>query len=85
MNHKNTFYFILELPIPNTFIMPKITVTRSITIYSPIKDVYSTLSDLNHWVNWSPWLVMEEGVDVNISGDGKFYSWKGTRVGEADR
>lgn len=64
--------------------MPQINVTRSITIHSPISDVYSTLSDLNHWVKWSPWLVMEEGVDINISGDGKFYSWKGTRVGEGE-
>lgn len=64
--------------------MPQINVTRSITIHSPISDVYSTLSDLNHWIKWSPWLIMEEGVDINISGDGKFYSWKGARVGEGE-
>tara|TARA_R110002124_G_scaffold205710_1_gene372221 strand:+ start:1336 stop:1545 length:210 start_codon:yes stop_codon:yes gene_type:complete len=25
---------------------------------------------------------MEEGVDVNISDDAKYYEWKGNRVGE---
>lgn len=64
--------------------MPRIIVTRSITIHSPINDVYSVLSDLNHWVHWSPWLVMEEAVDINVSGDGKFYRWKGSRVGEGE-
>lgn len=64
--------------------MPKINVTRSATIHSPIKDVYSKLSDLNHWVHWSPWLIMENGVNINVSGDGKFYTWKGARVGEGE-
>lgn len=64
--------------------MPKTHVTRSTTINSPIGNVYSKLNDLNHWKAWSPWLIMEPGVDVNVSSDGKFYEWKGNRVGEGN-
>ena len=53
--------------------MPKINVTRSTTIHSPINDVYSKLSDFNHWPKWSPWLIMEERVDIKISEDAKYY------------
>lgn len=64
--------------------MPKIYVSRSATINSPIENVYSKLNDFNHWVKWSPWLIMEEGVNVNISDDAKYYEWKGERVGEGN-
>lgn len=64
--------------------MPKTHVIRSTTINSPIENVYSKLNDLNHWRAWSPWLIMEQGVDVNVSSDGKFYEWKGSRVGEGN-
>lgn len=64
--------------------MPKINVTRSTTIHSTIDDVYAKLSDFNHWIKWSPWLIMEDGVKVTISEDGKYYEWKGERVGEGN-
>lgn len=64
--------------------MPKINVTRSATINSPIDSVYSKLNDFNHWASWSPWLIMEDGVTVNIAEDAKSYSWKGSRVGEGN-
>ncbi len=64
--------------------MPKINVTRSATIDSSINNVYSKLNDFNHWIKWSPWLIMEKGVKVNISEDAKYYEWKGDRVGEGN-
>ena len=64
--------------------MPKINVTRSATINSPIDNVYSKLNNFNHWTAWSPWLIMEDGVSVSISEDAKYYSWKGRRVGEGN-
>lgn len=64
--------------------MPKINVTRSATINSSIDNVYSKLNDFNHWVEWSPWLIMEEGVKVTIADDAKYYEWKGERVGEGN-
>jgi hypothetical protein len=64
--------------------MPKINVTRSATINSSIDNVYTKLNDFNHWTKWSPWLIMEKGVKVNISDDAKYYEWKGDRVGEGN-
>lgn len=64
--------------------MPKINVSRSKTINSSVEDVYSKLNDFNHWVKWSPWLIMEPGVNVSIQDDAKYYEWKGSRVGEGN-
>lgn len=64
--------------------MPKINVSRSCTIHSNIDNVYSKLNNFNHWREWSPWLIMEEDVEVNVSNDAKYYEWKGNRVGEGN-
>lgn len=64
--------------------MPKMNVVRSITIDTDASTVFSKLNDFNHWPTWSPWLIMEPGVDVTVSDDAKYYEWKGNRVGEGN-
>lgn len=64
--------------------MPKINVSRSTTINSSPKEVFSKLNDFNEWPTWSPWLIMEPGVEVNVSDDAKYYEWKGKRTGEGN-
>ena len=64
--------------------MPKIHVTRSITINSTVDKLFSKLNDFNEWPAWSPWLIMEPGVEVNVADDAKYYEWKGNRVGEGN-
>lgn len=61
--------------------MPKMNVERSIFIDAKPEAVYAILSDFNHWSIWSPWLVMEKGVKVEVNEDGKYYSWEGERIG----
>lgn len=62
--------------------MPKIHIEKTITIKAPIEQVFDTLQDFHHWPAWSPWLVLEPGVNVDVQADGKHYSWSGNRVGE---
>lgn len=64
--------------------MPKMNIERSITINAPIDKVYSVISDYHHWSAWSPWLIMEPGVNVTVKPDGKFYEWEGKRTGSGN-
>ncbi len=61
--------------------MPKMHVDKSILIRKAPKDVYAVLTDFNHWSAWSPWLIVEKDVTVNVSDDGKYYEWSGDLVG----
>ncbi|GLR16416.1 SRPBCC family protein [Portibacter lacus] len=64
--------------------MPKFTVSRSILINAPVEKVFNTINDLNTWVVWSPWLIMDRATVVNVSGDAKSYDWNGKRTGSGD-
>lgn len=61
--------------------MPKLNLVRSILIPASLVDVYDKISDLNHWTSWSPWLILEKGVKVEVKKEGKFYSWEGDLTG----
>ena len=62
--------------------MPKFNVARKKLIKAPIDKVYKTIADMSSWPKWSPWLIMEPEANVNVSNDGRSYSWKGSRTGE---
>lgn len=64
--------------------MPKIHVTRSITINAPIEAAYKAVANLEEWEAWSPWLIMEPEAKVTVAADGKSYHWEGKRVGEGE-
>ena len=59
-------------------------INRSITIKAEQAKIYSVLSDLREWKNWSPWLVIEPDADVKYSTDGKVQNWKGDILGEGE-
>lgn len=64
--------------------MPKMQIDKSIHIDAKPEDVYAKVSDFNHWQPWSPWLIMEHGVKVDVEKGGKYYSWEGDRVGSGN-
>ncbi len=64
--------------------MPAIHISRSKEIEAPVHEVYSKLNDFNHWVKWSPWLIMEPEANVTVSDDAKYYEWNGEKVGEGN-
>lgn len=64
--------------------MPKMHVITSIIIEKPVDAVYSILNDFNHWSAWSPWLIIEKNVKVNVSDNNKFYEWEGDLVGSGN-
>ena len=64
--------------------MPNMEVNRSIFIKKPVSTVYEQLNDFNHWSSWSPWLIMEPNVELEVSDDGKYYKWKGEIVGSGE-
>jgi predicted transcriptional regulator YdeE len=64
--------------------MPKMHINKSIEIDVPVNKVYQTISDFHTWTSWSPWLIMEQDAEVDVSDDGKSYSWNGKRVGSGE-
>lgn len=64
--------------------MPKMNINKSIYIDAKPEEIYNKLNDFHHWKPWSPWLIMEDGVQVDVDPDGKFYSWDGKRVGSGN-
>ena len=61
--------------------MPKINVAQSVIINKPVSEVFTELNDFHNWSKWSPWLVLEKEVKVDVEPDGKSYSWVGDIVG----
>ncbi|MFT5821722.1 MAG: hypothetical protein ACI8ZM_002976 [Crocinitomix sp.] len=64
--------------------MPKINVSKSLHINAKPSEVFSKINDFHHWETWSPWLIMEEGVKLDIEADGKAYGWEGQRTGSGN-
>lgn len=64
--------------------MPKIFIERSIQIEVDSSTIFNIISDFNHWLQWSPWLIMDPETEVTVRSDGKYYSWKGNRIGEGN-
>jgi len=62
--------------------MPKMHISRSQVINAPVTKVHQILSDMSQWQAWSPWLISEPEAKVNVRADNKYYTWKGSRVGE---
>lgn len=61
--------------------MPKLNVSKSIVINASPEKVFKVISDFSQWQTWSPWLIMEDGVKVNVRADKKYYEWEGDLVG----
>lgn len=61
--------------------MPKVHVQKSIFIEKSKEDVFKVVNDFHTWSKWSPWLILEKGVTVNVASDGKKYEWSGNLVG----
>lgn len=64
--------------------MPKIFISKEIYINAKPNEVFAKINDFNHWATWSPWLMMEEGVKLDIQTDGKAYGWEGKRTGSGE-
>lgn len=61
--------------------MPKLNVKKSIIIKASPEQVFKVVSDFSKWQPWSPWLIMEDGVKVDVRADKKYYEWEGDLVG----
>ncbi len=64
--------------------MPAFHIAKSITIEASPEKVYSILSDYHHWPAWSPWLITEPGVKIEVKTGGKEYNWQGKRTGSGE-
>jgi len=64
--------------------MPSFKVVKSITIQAAPEKVYSIISDYQHWPAWSPWLITEPGVKMEVKAGGKEYNWQGKRTGSGE-
>lgn len=57
---------------------------KQIIIDASIEKVHQAVSDFNTWGKWSPWLICEDGVKVEVNSNADFYSWEGKRVGSGN-
>ncbi len=64
--------------------MPKMNVSKSITVNASQQKVKDFLADFHNWKNWSPWLICEPEATINYADDGKYYKWEGSRVGSGE-
>jgi effector-binding domain-containing protein/uncharacterized protein YndB with AHSA1/START domain len=64
--------------------MPEYHVKKSMQIDAPTQKIFSVLSDFHQWEKWSPWLILEPGAKVEMSDDGKKYSWEGEVIGSGN-
>lgn len=64
--------------------MPKMHVKKSIFINNSPEKIYEVISDFSKWQPWSPWLIMEPGVKVNVRDDKKYYEWEGDITGSGN-
>lgn len=64
--------------------MTKLFIERTENITAPLNQVFSKVNDFHEWPKWSPWLIMEPDVKLEIADDGKSYSWEGDRVGSGN-
>ncbi len=62
--------------------MPKLKVEKTITIDASPASVYRFVSNLGNWRPWNPWLVTEPEAVVEVTPDGKSYTWEGKRTGK---
>lgn len=58
---------------------------RSIVIDKSVDEVYQHVSNFNHWVTWSPWIIQEPSCPVTVTGEptslGHQQEWNGERIG----
>lgn len=64
--------------------MAKFSVAKSVEIRASAEKVFSVIDDYHQWPAWSPWLILEPGVDVAVKEGGKEYSWSGKRTGSGE-
>lgn len=64
--------------------MPALNISKSIEIEAPVDKVYGIVSDFHHWQPWSPWLIMDHNVKLDIAEDGKYYNWDGDLTGAGE-
>ena len=59
--------------------MPKIPISRTQVIASPIEKVFEVLRDIYSCPDWSPWLIADPDFKLDVQND--YYSWEGAISG----
>ena len=59
--------------------MPKMSVSKTQEIVSPIEKVFEILRDVHACPSWSPWLITDPDCKLDVQSD--YYSWEGEICG----
>lgn len=59
--------------------MPKIPISRTQVMASPIEKVFEVLRDIHSCPDWSPWLIADPDFKLDVQND--YYSWEGAISG----
>lgn len=61
--------------------MPRMTIIRSIEIQRSVDEVFPLVFDFHNWIKWSPWHVLDDENNYQVSQEGAFYSWDSKLLG----
>ena len=64
--------------------MPKMNVSKSMLIAAKPEAVFSKINDFSQWDAWSPWNILEKGIQLKISEGNKFHEWEGDITGSGN-
>jgi DNA gyrase inhibitor GyrI len=64
--------------------MPLFTVSKSLRIAAPVRQVYDLVRDFRSWPTWSPWLIAEPDAKLSYAADGRGYTWDGSITGSGE-
>lgn len=75
---------VLVVAIIPLFLPPKFTMSRSIEIKAPLREVYRRLPDLNEFAKWNPFPEGDSTNQMNVNGVGvnSILVWRGEKTGE---
>lgn len=61
--------------------MPKMNVIESIHIDATPNKIFPLISNLNHWDQWSPWVLAEPTAKITVAKEGNYHEWDGDIIG----
>ncbi len=64
--------------------MAKMIIIKAIRIEKSAESVFPLVHDFHNWIQWSPWHILDDANNFNVSEDGSFYEWNSKLLGSGN-